>query len=75
MDMSIAVGAPILVGVVLFLVRHLHARLLHLEKSHMPKEDVRILIEDKIGGLRNDLRDIKEKINKIFDLYLSDHRK
>jgi len=73
--MFIAVGAPFLVGLVLFLIKHIHARLLHLEKSHMPKEDIRILIEDKIGGLKVDLRDIKEKINKIFDLYLNDHRK
>lgn len=75
MDLFVALGAPILAGIVLFLVKHLHARLLRLENTHMPKDDIRTLIEDKIGGLRGDIKEIKDKIEKLFDLYLNDHKK
>jgi len=29
-----------------------------------------MLIEDKMGGIREDIKDIKNKVEKIFDLYL-----
>ena len=75
MDMFLAIGAPILTGIVLFLIKHIHVRMLRIESTHMPKEDIRTLIEDKMGGIRSDIKDIKNKIEKLFDLYIAEHKK
>lgn len=36
---------------------------------------VRQLIQDKYDPLAQDIRDIKEKLDKLFDLYLQDNKK
>lgn len=50
--------------------KSINQRIRFLEESYLSKRDVRQLIEDKIGGIHSDLRDIKAKIDKLFDLYL-----
>lgn len=41
----------------------------------MTEAEIRVLITDKIDPIRNDIQEIKETTNKLFDLYLKDHGK
>lgn len=75
MDLFIALGAPLIVGVILLLLKSLHSRISVIEhKDYMAKDDIRELIEDKVGGIREDVKEIRTKVDKLFDLYISDHK-
>lgn len=51
-------------------LKQISTRLRYLEESYLSKKEVRQLVDDKIGGIHSDLRDIKAKIDKLFDLYI-----
>lgn len=68
-------GLSLLNGLLIFLVKNIYHRLSTLESSHFTKLEVRQLIDDKIGGLHSDIQDIKNKIDKLFDLYIEQHKK
>jgi len=77
MDLIISIAGPLIVGVFLFVLRSMHNRLGSVEdtqKQYMPKHEVRELIEDKIGGIREDITEIKNKIDKLFEYYINDHQ-
>lgn len=45
-------------------------RIKTLEQNSFSEKATRQLIEDKLGGIHNDLKEIKESINKLFNLYI-----
>lgn len=77
LEIILGVVTPLLVGVLLFVLRGVHKRVEDMEedaKHFMPKAEVRELIEDKIGGIRSDIAEIKEKMDKLFEFYIYDHQ-
>lgn len=77
LEVIIGITTPLLVGILLFVLRSMHQRISDTEveaKHFMPKGEVRELIEDKIGGLRIDIAEVKEKIDQLFELYIHDHQ-
>lgn len=76
MELILAIAAPIIAGIFLFVLRSIHARLVKLEeqdKQYLSKADIRELINDKVDDIRADVREIKDKLEKLFYLYLEDH--
>ncbi len=69
----VSAGASLLSGLVIYLLKNesLNKRVRYLEENSYSKQDVRLLIEDKMGTIRSDLEYIKEKIDKLFDYYIS----
>jgi hypothetical protein len=68
-------GLSLLNGILVHLLKTVNQRIRTLELSHFTKQEVRQLIDDKIGGLHSDIQDIKDKIDKLFDLYIEQHKK
>lgn len=71
----ISTVASVVGSLFVFMIKNLSQRLRDLEENRFSKSEVRQLIEDKIGGIHSDLRDIKTKVDKLFDLYIEQHRK
>lgn len=76
LESILSISASVILGILLFVLRSIHQRLGSVEdatKRFMPKHEVRELIEDKIGGIREDITEIKDKINRLFEIYIDDH--
>lgn len=70
----LSIIATITSGLLGYIIKNQNQRLRFLEVHFMPKQDIRQLIEDKIGGIHSDLKDIKAKIDKLFDIYINEKR-
>lgn len=66
----VAVGYTLAGGILMFVLKQMNAKIRILEENCYSEKNVRQLIDDKIGGIHQDLRDIKTKIDKLFDLYI-----
>lgn len=77
MSIVLSAGASLLSGLVIYLLKNenLNKRVRYLEENSYSKQDVRQLIDDKMGGIHSDLRDIKQKIDKLFDIYIENKLK
>ena len=82
MDISLTlliyIAVPIIAGVVGMFIKSIQSDILVLQEKiqHMTTEpEVRQLLDDKITPIRDDIHEIKEKLDKIFDLYIADRNK
>ena len=82
MDVSLTVliyiAVPIISGVVGMFIRTLLGDIAVLKADLQTKTtepQVRQILEDKIDPLVSDIHEIKEKLDKIFDLYIQDRNK
>lgn len=73
MEITIGIVVALMVGILMLFIRSMSARMTDMEKNYMNKRDIRELIEDKVGGIRDDVIEIKERINDLFELYMRDH--
>jgi len=64
-------GASLLTGLLAFLLKNAFLQIRNLKENMYTKEEVRQLIEDKMGPINSDLEYIKSKIDKLFDLFLN----
>lgn len=67
------VGLPVLIGGVSYFMRSILSRLDTLEKevpSKLDETEVRQLLIDKIDPIREDIKDLQMKIDKIVDILL-----
>ena len=69
-EVLISAGLALINGVLLFLLKSFNQRIRYLEENQISKAEVRLLIEDKIGGIHADLKDIKIKIDRLFYMYI-----
>ena len=75
LDLSIITNIliPCIGGVVLYILNTLKGRIDTLEErthKHVTEEEVRMIIRDNLDPIRNDIRDIKDSINKILEIYI-----
>jgi hypothetical protein len=75
MDILIAVLSivlPIIIGMVTYFVRGIMSRIEKLETavdSAMTEHQMRQILSDKIDPVKEDVTDIKNSVQKLFDLY------
>ena len=68
---------PVFGAIIGFIVNGMMHRLDKLEQgmcNAMTEESVRRLIADKIDPLREDIREIKDKLTRLFDIYIKQHQ-
>lgn len=67
---------PLGAGLVMFLIKNIYAKLLDLDvriRNAITEREVRQIVNDKIDPIRNDINDIRMKLDKLLDLYINDH--
>ncbi len=75
MEVLIGSIASLVVMILMFLLRSINSRITELERHTMHKREIRELIEDKIGGIREDVSEIKQRINELLDLMVRQNNK
>lgn len=59
-----------IVGILSFIIKNMNSEIKQIKQNCYSERAVRQLIDDKIGGIHEDLKEIKESINKLFNLYI-----
>lgn len=72
---AIAAMGAVTTGLFLLLVKNISQRVQSLEETYYTKTEIRQIIADKVGGIHEDLQEIKIKIDKLFDLYIENKLK
>lgn len=67
----IAAGLSLIGGLLTLIIKSLSHRVRHLEETTMPKQEVRQLVDDKIGGIHLDIQELKAKVEKLYDLLIA----
>ena len=63
---------PIIISVLFYIISALYSKLNDLDarlRGAMSQHDARLLIEDKISPIREDIRDMTAKLDRILDIY------
>lgn len=71
----ISAVVSLLAAAVTAIITNLNKRIRKVEETYSNKQDIRQLVEDKVGGIHEDLREIKSTIDKLFDLYIENRLK
>ncbi len=74
MELTLVITIVVALGGVI--VKHIYTKLYELDnrlRDATSIKEVRILIDDKINPLRDDIYEIKVKLDKMIDLYMTDH--
>ena len=71
----ISAVVSLLAAAVTAIITNLNKRIRKVEENYSNKQDIRQLVEDKVGGIHEDLREIKSSIDKLFDLYIENKLK
>jgi hypothetical protein len=69
--------SPIISGFVIYFVYAFSARIEKLEQQmrhYVSEEEVRNILNDNLNPLRDDIRDIKSKIDRLLELYINEQR-
>lgn len=69
---------PIFAGTVAYFMKSLLHRIRDLENStqhHLSDSDARQLLADKLDPIHADISDIKDGLNKLFDLFVQEIKK
>ncbi len=64
---------PIILGIGTFIMKSIHMRLDEIEKvlpSKLNRGDVRQIVSDKIDPIHEDLKDLKDQVDKVIDLLI-----
>lgn len=64
---------PIIITIVGFIMRTIHSRIDHLEKlvpTKLDQAEVRQIVADKIDPLREDIHEIKAKLDRVMDILI-----
>lgn len=71
-EIIISALLPLVFSVIFYLMSNIHSRLndfdVRLRKS-MSQEDVRLLLNDKLGPIKEDMERIEEKVDQLLSLY------
>lgn len=73
MELAVALVSVLgtgIVGILSFIIKNMNAEIKHIKQNCYSERAVRQLIDDKIGGIHEDLKEIKDSINKLFNLYI-----
>jgi len=60
-------------GIIAYSAKRFHERILKLEDNvtqGMSEEQVRILLQDKLDPIREDMKELRVKMDRIFDLLI-----
>lgn len=73
-ELILTITIPALAGFFIFIIKHLYSRVADLDRrvrDSIGEQEVRRLIDDKINPIRDDIHDIKLKLDKLVDMYLT----
>ena len=70
MDIILGATISLLCAIATIAYNSISKRIRTVEENYSNKQEIRQLVEDKIGGLHADINEIKEKLDKLFDLYI-----
>lgn len=73
-QIALYVLVPLVTGLVAYIMKTTIGRLDDVEKKAsdaVSEAFVRRILDDKIAPIQEDLRDIKDKLDKLFDLYIN----